>query len=102
MKKSYVYDFFTAIAQPVDFFAGTPLRTNVDVDISGFNTIYIINVTNRTVEIPFPSPVKLFLYDRLEIKGNERELYGGKITISFLKSLSSPLGQCLFIRKKYI
>jgi hypothetical protein len=100
--KNFVNDFYTVTADPVDFFALAPLRTNVDVDISGFNSIIIINVTNRTVQIPFPGGKNVFKYGKLEIKGKDLENYAGKITISFLKSLTDPVGQCLFIRKKFI
>ncbi len=93
--KQYVYDFYT-----VD--SGYFIVETADIDISGYNTIYIVNNTARPIQVPFPGGVTLGQYQKLTIKGNEMELYKSKLTISFKKVVPIIRGQAVIIRKKYI
>ncbi len=94
--KQYVYDFFTVDS------GYWVLPTSVDIDIAGYNTIYIVNITPRPIQVPFPGGVTLGQYQKLVIRGNENEIYKSKLTISFKKVIPPIRGQAVIIRKKYI
>jgi len=94
--KQYVYDFFTVDS------GYWVLPTSVDIDIAGYNTIYIVNITARPIQVPFPGGVTLGQYQKLTIRGNENEIYKSKLTISFKKVIPPIRGQAVIIRKKYI
>ena len=93
--KPYIYDFYTVNS---DYF----IVSTVDIDIAGFNNIYIVNISPRPIIVPFPDGVTLQQYQKLQIKGNDNEIYKSKLTIAFKKVIPIVQGQALIIRKKYI
>ena len=93
--KQYVYDFYTVDSS---YF----IVSNVDIDLSGYNNVYVVNLTARPIQVPFPGGVTLGQYQKIQIKGNENESYFSKLTISFKKVIPLIRGQALIIRKKYI
>jgi hypothetical protein len=94
-KREYIYDFFTVVS-------GYFVVENNDIDLTGYNNVYVVNLTQRPIQVPFPGGVTLGQYQKLQIKGNENEMYYSKLTISFKKVVPLIEGQALIIRKKYI
>lgn len=95
--REYVWDFLVVES------GNTPIFSkSVDVDIAGYNTIIIVNITLKPIFVPYPGGVGLGFLQRVTINGNELENYAGKITILW-DDISPPnVGQALFIRKKFI
>jgi hypothetical protein len=102
--QNYVNDFFTVNC---NYFLSPSGYTNNSqyVNVTGYNSIIIINtgllgffLTGRSFLI-FPG-------ERFYVKGNDNEFLAGNLYIEFLTSTHFtpplPLGQALFIRKKYI
>lgn len=100
MIKKYYNDFYTAIAPPSQFIPGQDTNYIVDIDVNDYNSITIVNLSNRICRVPYAGGLNLGIYDKLEIKGNKDELNAGKLSVMFLKSLLT--GRLLVIRKKYI
>lgn len=100
MTRKYYNDFYTAIAPPSQFIPGQDTNYIVDIDVNDYNSIIIVNISNRLVRVPYAGGLTLGIYDRIEITGNKDELNAGKLSVMFLKSLLT--GRLLIIRKKYI
>jgi hypothetical protein len=98
--KKYYNDFFTVTAPPSQFIPGQDANYIVDIDVNNFNSIIIVNQSNRIVRVPFANGLNLGINDKIEIIGNKDELNNGNLSVMFLKSLL--FGNLLVIRKKYI
>jgi len=94
--KQYVYDFYSIDS------GYWVLPTSVDIDLTGYNTVYIVNLTARPIIVPFPGGVTLGQYQKLQLKGNDNEIYFSKLTINFKKVIPAIKGEAVIIRKKYI
>lgn len=103
---NFVNDFFTLWSQ--DWGAIPTNSQTVDVDIIGYNSITIINLSTIQTIIFFPSGYNLPTNAKFEINGRELENCMGKLTIQFINTpinlppLFFPYGRLLFIRKKYL
>ena len=102
--QNYVNDFFTVNC---DFFQSPLGYTNTSqyVNVTGFNSIIIVN----TGLLGFFLTGRSFLimpFERFYINGKDLESLAGNLYIEFLTSTHFlpplPLGQALFIRKKFI
>jgi hypothetical protein len=98
--RKYYNDFYTVSAPPSQFIPGQNANFAVDIDVNDYNSIIIVNLTNRICRVPSAGGLNLGINDKIEIKGNSNELNTGKLTVLFLKSLIN--GKLLVIRKKYI
>ena len=98
--RKYYNDFFTVTAPPSQFIPGQNANFVVSIDVNDFNSIIIVNQSNRIVRVPFADGLNLGINDKIEIIGNKDELNNGELSVMFLKSLL--FGKLLVIRKKYI
>jgi hypothetical protein len=98
--RKYYNDFFTVTAPPSQFIPGQNANFVVSIDVNNFNSIIIVNQSNRIVRVPFADGLNLGINDKIEIIGNKDELNDGNLSVMFLKSLL--FGKLLVIRKKYI
>jgi hypothetical protein len=98
--RKYYNDFFTVTAPPSQFIPGQNANFIVSIDVNNFNSIIIVNQSNRIVRVPFADGLNLGINDKIEIIGNKDELNDGNLSVMFLKSLL--FGKLLVIRKKYI
>lgn len=92
---NYVNDFYTVNGE----FFEPPTTAQQYVNITGFNTVTIVNTGIRRFWLTGRSLI-IHPYERLVIKGKDGEVLHGNLYIEFTKGLS--LAQALFIRKKFI
>ena len=96
--KAFINDFYSVFVQPTDFtIPGNP-NTNVYIYVNNANSLTFINTGNRNVQIGVGGII-LNAGNKFELKNDMLQLYKGKLTVSFRKSVNP--GKLLVIRKFY-
>lgn len=96
-RKEYINEFFV-----IDSGTSATNATSLEVDVDGYNSITVVNITNKPIIVPFPGGVGLANGQKVTIQGKENQLNRGKMYILFDDIFPPINGQALIIRKKFI